>query len=90
MVYLCVHSLERGHSHMALNPCLVLNPRCDGIWRWGCGPLGGDYVSGNIVTGLASLQGAKVPWDHEQGRRGEQTWGQRAHRKLLDNCRAHP
>ena len=23
MVYLCVHSLERGHSHMALNPCLV-------------------------------------------------------------------
>ena len=22
-LYLCVHSLERGHSHMALNPCLV-------------------------------------------------------------------
>ena len=22
-LYLCVHSLERGHSHVALNPCLV-------------------------------------------------------------------
>ena len=87
----CFSLVPLRSSSGVLCPC----PPEERVWviRYGCYSDPGEGESGKVwgkqcpseqvrkTLLIVTWPAAKVPWDHEQGRRGEQTWGQRAHQE---------
>ena len=84
----------RGPSAFHLGvPSSPQDAALTGVIRYGCYSDPGEGESGTVwgkqcpseqvrkTLLIVTWPAAKVPWDHEQGRRGEQTWGQRAHQE---------